>query len=96
MILVAAALMCPLVGIDAGPRPIVLHRVETSGLPVQEWESADHADAVCGAAVKLVAIRWKDMRTRGSGLTRCPTCRTWKPPRRPLGGSDCPVSGPDS
>lgn len=57
----------------------VLHRVELDGLPVKEWTTAEYATAVCGAQVKLLRSRWKDIRTRGTEYSRCAGCRTWKP-----------------
>lgn len=82
MILAAAALACPLVGI-AWDDPTTAHRVEMDGLPMKDWATADFATARCGARVKLresrgEPCRWKDLRTRGTGVKRCTGCN----PRR--------------
>jgi hypothetical protein len=79
MILIVAALSCPIVGrVDGDSR--VIHRVTLEGLPIAAWETAPNATAVCGAKVKLDAhvdgnpVRWRDVRTRGTRMTRCPAC----------------------
>ncbi len=73
MILLNALLACPLVG--ANPGDNIAHKVNRDGIPVDEWATATHATAACGAAVKLLELRWADLRTRGTGITRCKPCR---------------------
>lgn len=77
--LVTAALMCPLLAF--GDDASVAHRVNIDGLPMREWETADGVTARCGAKVKLYSVdgsrpvEWSALRTRGTTIRRCPTCR---------------------
>jgi len=83
MMLAAAMLAAPLVGVDPAA-PSVAHRVNLDGLPVAKWETAASVRAVCGLEVKLIAlgadgkefpVAWKSLRTRGTSVARCPECR---------------------
>lgn len=82
MMLAAAMLAAPLIGLDPTD-PTVAHRVDLAGLPVKEWATATSCRAVCGLEVKLLALgddgelpaAWRDLRTRGSAIKRCATCR---------------------
>jgi hypothetical protein len=74
MILAAAAFNCPLVGI-ADNDPHTAHRVNLDGLPIKTWETATHATAQCGTPVKLIELRWQNLRTRGTPVHRCRECR---------------------
>lgn len=75
--MLATALMgAPIVGV--GDEAKVVHRVNADGLPVRTWATADAATAVCGAAVRLVPIRWVEVRTRNTEWSRCKPCREWR------------------
>lgn len=82
MMLAAAMLEAPLVGVDPAA-PATAHRVNLAGLPVREWATATSVRAVCNLEVKLVAlgadgevpVAWRNLRTRGTTVTRCATCR---------------------
>ena len=79
MILLVAAMSCPIVGLDDR----TLHRVDVDGLPLHGWATAEPATARCGLSVKLLPgdstgslpVRWVDIRTRCTGYKRCPDCK---------------------
>jgi hypothetical protein len=76
MKLVEALLFCPLVGLVGDGS--VAHRVNLDGLPVGDWATAGFATAVCGEHVQLTHLQWRDLRTRGTSVTRCKPCRDWR------------------
>ena len=55
--------------------PTTAHRVEMEGIPLLDIGPESRCEAVCGLAVKVVLVRWKDLRTRGTDIRRCPACR---------------------
>jgi hypothetical protein len=73
-----AMAFAPWVGVTSAESD-VMHRVDMAGLPIKEWGKVDYAVARCDASVKLLPIRWKNLRTRGSPYARCPVCRDAKP-----------------
>lgn len=90
MILVAAMLAAPLIGVDPA-KPTTAHRVDLDGLPVANWAPASSARAVYGIEVRLVArdalgeipSAWRNLRTRGTAVTRCAECRAYRRPTEP-------------
>ena len=99
--LFALMLACPLVGVQldelAESLPVTAHRIEMDGIAARYNDQADYVDAVCGARVKVVggvddeghptALGWKDLRTRGTPIKRCPTCRDWRRPKDTAGST---------
>ncbi len=74
MIFALALFNVPLVGLDPA-EPHIAHRVDMKGLPMDDWETAEHVTTRCGIPVKLTEVRWGDFRTRGTPFKRCATCR---------------------
>jgi hypothetical protein len=71
--LIVAMANAPLVGMVPDDL-LTAHRVEMDGLPAAEWETASESTAVCGAGVKLLHLRWEDLRTRNTPVKRCRQC----------------------